>query len=79
MTSTVAAVGREAAFKDIVRTLQDRKVSAVPVADGGNHVVGVVSEADPLPKEEFRDSDPDRGSCGGCPIWSRPARSPPES
>ena len=60
MTRTVAAVGRGSAFKDIVRTLQDRKVSAVPVVDGGNHVVGVVSEADLLPKEEFRDSDPDR-------------------
>ncbi|MFF4359983.1 CBS domain-containing protein [Streptomyces sp. NPDC001604] len=60
MTRTVAAVGREAAFKDIVRTMQDRKVSAVPVVDGGNRVVGVVSEADLLPKEEFRDSDPDR-------------------
>jgi len=60
MTRTVAAVGREAAFKDIVRAMQDRKVSALPVVDGGNRVVGVVSEADLLPKEEFRDSDPDR-------------------
>ncbi|MEU6255808.1 CBS domain-containing protein [Streptomyces sp. NPDC047043] len=60
MTRTVAAVDRAAAFKDIVRTLQDRKVSAVPVVDGGGRVVGIVSEADLLPKEEFRDSDPDR-------------------
>ncbi|MFI0508966.1 CBS domain-containing protein [Streptomyces canus] len=60
MTRSVAAVGRGAAFKDIVRTLQERKVSALPVVDGGNKVVGVVSEADLLPKEEFRDSDPDR-------------------
>ncbi|NUP43675.1 MAG: CBS domain-containing protein [Streptomyces sp.] len=60
MTRAVAAVGRAAAFKDIVRTMQDRKVSAVPVVDGGNRVVGIVSEADLLPKEEFRDSDPDR-------------------
>ncbi|MEX1659298.1 CBS domain-containing protein [Streptomyces pseudovenezuelae] len=60
MTRSVAAVGRGATFKDIVRTLQDRRVSALPVVDGGNKVVGVVSEADLLPKEEFRDSDPDR-------------------
>ena len=60
MTRGVVAVGRDAAFKDIVRTMQDRKVSAVPVVDGGNRVVGIVSEADLLPKEEFRDSDPDR-------------------
>ncbi|MGI5452087.1 CBS domain-containing protein [Streptomyces sp. CA-249302] len=60
MTREVASVDRRAAFKDIVRTMQERKVSAVPVVDGGNRVVGLVSEADLLPKEEFRDSDPDR-------------------
>ncbi|MDF3144919.1 MULTISPECIES: CBS domain-containing protein [unclassified Streptomyces] len=60
MTRDVAVVGRDAAFKDIVRTLQDRGVSALPVVDGGGRVLGVVSEADLLPKEEFRDSDPDR-------------------
>ncbi|MES5824817.1 CBS domain-containing protein [Streptomyces sp. RG80] len=60
MTSDVATVGLDAAFKDIVRLMQDRKVSALPVVDGGGRVVGIVSEADLLPKEEFRDSDPDR-------------------
>ncbi|MFF7560773.1 CBS domain-containing protein [Streptomyces pseudovenezuelae] len=60
MTRTVAAVGRTAGFKEIVRLMRDRRVSAVPVVDGGGRVVGVVSEADLLPKEEFRDSDPDR-------------------
>ncbi|MFJ8636289.1 CBS domain-containing protein [Streptomyces sp. NPDC093568] len=60
MTRTVVAVGRRAAFKEIVRLMQDRKVSALPVLEGEGRVVGVVSEADLLPKEEFRDSDPDR-------------------
>ena len=60
MTRDVAVVGRDAAFKDIVRTLQDRRVSALPVVDGGGRVLGVVSEADLLHKEEFRDGDPDR-------------------
>lgn len=60
MTRDVAVVGRDAAFKDIVRTLQDRQVSALPVVDGGGRVLGVVSEADLLHKEEFRDSDPDQ-------------------
>jgi predicted transcriptional regulator len=60
MTHTVAAVGRKAAFKEIVRLMQDWKVSALPVVEGEGRVVGVVSEADLLPKEEFRDSDPDR-------------------
>ncbi|MFJ8113986.1 CBS domain-containing protein [Streptomyces sp. NPDC096132] len=60
MTHTVAAIGRKATFKEIVRLMQDWKVSALPVLEGEGRVVGVVSEADLLPKEEFRDSDPDR-------------------
>lgn len=60
MTHTVAAVGRRATFKEIVRLMRDRTVSALPLIEGGGRVVGVVSEADLLPKEEFRDSAPDR-------------------
>jgi len=57
MTLTVVAVGRDARFKEIVRAMGQWKVSAVPVVEGGGRVVGVVSEADLLPKEEFRDRD----------------------
>ncbi|GGR96578.1 hypothetical protein GCM10010269_39290 [Streptomyces humidus] len=60
MTRTVAAVGRGAAFKEMVQLMQDWRISALPVIEGEGRVVGVVSEADLLPKEEFRDSDPDR-------------------
>ncbi|MGW0880137.1 CBS domain-containing protein [Streptomyces sp. NPDC002671] len=60
MTHTVAAVGRRAPFKEIVRLMQDRQVSALPVIEGEGRVVGVVSEADLLPKEELRD-DPGTG------------------
>ena len=60
MTRTVATVVRGTAFKDIVRTMQERKVSALPVLDAAERVIGIVSEADLLPKEEFRDNDPDR-------------------
>ncbi|MGW0995703.1 CBS domain-containing protein [Streptomyces sp. NPDC002520] len=60
MTHTVAAVGRRAPFKEIVRMMQDWQVSALPVIEGEGRVVGVVSEADLLPKEELRD-DPESG------------------
>ncbi|TWV56738.1 CBS domain-containing protein [Streptomyces misionensis] len=60
MTRAVVAVGRTALFKDIVERMERWKVSALPVLEGDGRVVGVVSEADLLPKEEFRDSDPDR-------------------
>ncbi|MFC7865034.1 CBS domain-containing protein [Streptomyces murinus] len=55
MTTTVAAVGRRAPFKELVEMMQDWQVSAVPVIEGEGLVVGVVSEADMLPKEELRD------------------------
>ncbi|MEU0654943.1 CBS domain-containing protein [Streptomyces albogriseolus] len=58
MTQTVVAVGRDAPFKEIVQTMESWKVSAMPVLEGEGRVVGVVSEADLLPKEEFRESDP---------------------
>ncbi|TVZ79089.1 CBS domain-containing protein [Streptomyces sp. BK340] len=60
MTHAVVAVGREAPFKEIVERMDQWKVSALPVLEGDGRVIGVVSEADLLPKEEFRDSDPDR-------------------
>jgi CBS domain-containing protein len=60
MTRAVAAVGRKALFKDIVERMEQWQVSALPVLEGDGRVIGVVSEADLLPKEEFRDSDPDR-------------------
>lgn len=58
MTHTVIAVGRETPFKEIVELMEQWKVSALPVLEGEGRVIGVVSEADLLPKEEFRDSDP---------------------
>ncbi|KUF12906.1 CBS domain-containing protein [Streptomyces silvensis] len=60
MTHTVIAVGRDAPFKEIVELLEQWKVSALPVLEGEGRVIGVVSEADLLPKEEFRDADPTR-------------------
>ncbi|MGW3176478.1 CBS domain-containing protein [Streptomyces sp. NPDC001153] len=60
MTRAVVAVGRKAPFKEIVERMEHWEVSALPVLEGDGRVVGVVSEADLLPKEEFRDSDPDR-------------------
>lgn len=60
MTQTVVAVSRTAPYKEIVKTLADWNVSAMPVLEGEGRVIGVVSEADLLPKEEFKDHDPTR-------------------
>src|SRR6266545_77755 len=53
MTTTVATVDERTPFKQIVRLLSERRVSALPVLDAAKRVVGVVSEADLLRKEEF--------------------------
>lgn len=58
MTCRVVAVTRRASFKEIVRALEQWHVSAVPVVEDGTRVVGVVSEADLLRKEEHRDDGP---------------------
>ncbi|MER6347108.1 CBS domain-containing protein [Streptomyces sp. NPDC001595] len=49
---TVVALRREATFTDIVRTMRREHTGALPVLDGAHRVLGVVSEADLLPREE---------------------------
>jgi CBS domain-containing protein len=53
MTREVISADIETPFKELVQLLKENGISAVPVLDGG-YPVGVVSEADLLPKEEFR-------------------------
>ncbi|MFE0653506.1 CBS domain-containing protein [Streptomyces sp. NPDC059534] len=55
MTRKVVAVQPGAEFKEIVAAMERWKVTAVPVIEGEGRVVGVVSEADLLLKEEFHD------------------------
>jgi CBS domain-containing protein len=53
MTTQVVTVGPATPFKEIVALLAERRVSAVPVVDDDRRVLGIVSEADLLLKEEF--------------------------
>ncbi|MFE7548724.1 CBS domain-containing protein [Streptomyces gardneri] len=53
MTKKVVAVLPGAEFKEIVAAMERWQVTAVPVVEGEGRVVGVVSEADLLLKEEF--------------------------
>lgn len=52
MTTDVVTVGPDAGYKEVVERLGERQVSAVPVVDAEGRVIGVVSEADLLLKEE---------------------------
>ncbi|MFF5209625.1 CBS domain-containing protein [Streptosporangium sp. NPDC000396] len=55
MTRRVISINGNTPFKDIAEALITHAVSAVPVVDGEGRVIGVVSEADLLHKEEFRE------------------------
>jgi CBS domain-containing protein len=59
MTPQVVTVGPATPFKEIAARLAEHRVSAVPVVDDDGRVLGVVSEADLLLKEEFTDPDQD--------------------
>ena len=51
MSTAVVTVRKSTPFKDVVRELSGRDMSAVPVVDHDGHVLGVVSEADLLIKQ----------------------------
>ena len=55
MTTQVVAVRRDATFKEMAATLRRFRVSAFPVIDEHQKVIGVVSEADLLAKEALAD------------------------
>jgi CBS domain-containing protein len=52
MSAPARTVPEDTGYKDVAATLADLRVSAVPVIDREGRAVGVVSEADLLPKEE---------------------------
>jgi CBS domain-containing protein len=59
MTTQVVTVRPATPFKEIVARLAEHRVSALPVVDDAGLVLGVVSEADLLLKEEHPDPDAD--------------------
>jgi CBS domain-containing protein len=59
MTTEVVTVDEETPFKEIVALMADAKVSALPVTDEDGRVVGIVSEADLVLKEEFPEGPPE--------------------
>jgi CBS domain-containing protein len=52
MTRTVVVVHVTTPFKDVVRRMQEYRVSALPVVDDDGRLVGLVSEADLILKED---------------------------
>jgi CBS domain-containing protein len=76
MTTKVVAVRADASFKEIAAMLRGLRVSAFPVLDADDQVIGVVSETDLLPKEALEAGyEGHRDGCrpgGTARSWGRP-------
>jgi CBS domain-containing protein len=75
-TREVVGVGGDAPFKEIVRILSQHRVTAVPVVDGENRAIGVVSEGDLLREATDRAAAPGDGpgdgpAVPGLEAWER--------
>ncbi len=57
MATEVFSVTEDTGFRETVRTLIDRGVSALPVVDGDGRLAGIVTEGDLLYKEEFAEAE----------------------
>jgi CBS-domain-containing membrane protein len=58
MSTHVIAVRQDASYKDMAAMLRAQRVSAFPVLDDHNRVIGVVSESDLLTKEALEGTVP---------------------
>jgi CBS domain-containing protein len=58
MTRNVVTARPDTSFKDLVATLADEHVSALPVVDDEGHVVGIVSEGDLLHRLDLPSDNP---------------------
>jgi CBS domain len=58
MSTHVMAVRQAAPYKDMAAMLHDQRISAFPVIDDDNKVIGVVSETDLLTKEALEATVP---------------------
>jgi CBS domain-containing protein len=58
MSTHVIAVRRSASYKEMAAMLHDQRVSAFPVVDDDDKIIGVVSESDLLTKEAFEGTVP---------------------
>ena len=76
MSTHVIAVRQDAPYKDMAGMLHEQRVSAFPVLDDDNKVIGVVSEADLLIKEALEGTVPRTLLSGRSACGNRRTRSP---
>jgi CBS-domain-containing membrane protein len=69
MTTEVVTVEPSTPFKEIAARLAQHRISAVPVVDAGRRVLGIITEADLLLKQEHPDPKADISL-----VWTRRRR-----
>ncbi|WP_323187793.1 CBS domain-containing protein [Streptomyces sp. NBC_01264] len=57
MSADVVSVDRSTTFREIVKLLADHDITGLPVVDGDDRVVGVVSESDLLARKALTAAD----------------------
>lgn len=57
MTAEAVTAVEDTPFAEIADALAEHRISGVPIVDDGRRVVGIVTEADLLRKEEFKPDD----------------------
>jgi CBS domain-containing protein len=58
MTTAVLKVRPTTPFKELARVMEEHHISALPVVDSDDQLMGIVSEADLLPKQELHGQRP---------------------
>jgi CBS domain-containing protein len=74
MTTQVVTARPDTPFRELVQAMTERGISAVPVVDEERRLIGVVSEADALAKQEFHGGGGDElphGDRAGRDRWYR--------
>ena len=59
MTTTVHVASPSTPFKQLVRLIQENRISAIPIVDAGGIPIGIVSESDLLVKERRAEIEAD--------------------
>jgi CBS domain-containing protein len=71
MTADVTSAGEHTPYKELVRLLGERRISALPVVDADQRVIGIVAEADLLGQRGLPRAKAGAGTAGE--LMSRPA------
>ncbi len=57
MSTDLVVATRTTPYKELVRSMREHKVNALPIVDSDHHLIGIVTETDLAFKQEYRPSE----------------------